>query len=90
MPTNAKTPGKWPSYATDCRIEAQALAKLINVKAKEAQLHILAGQGEQAVVVLGDIRDCANGITWQMVQAASGIYEESAAIQDAARAGRAS
>lgn len=78
MATNAKQPGKWPSYATGCREESVLLAKKIVATARDAQLAILAGQKDQAIILCGDIRDDANSIVWQMVQAAAGIYEESA------------
>lgn len=75
--TNAKKPATWPHLAAGCRDEAQFLGKRISETAKEAQLAVLAGQSEQAIVLCGDIRDFANAIVWQMVQAATGHYEES-------------
>lgn len=83
MPTNAKAPGKWPEYAADCRDEAKFLSERINETAKAAQMAFIAGQSGEAIVLCGDIRDLANRIIWQMVQAESGCYAESAAIQDA-------
>lgn len=83
MATNAKHPAKWPSLAAGCRDQTVLSAKQIIALAKDAQLAILAGQHSSAVVLLGDIRDAGNTIVWQMVQATSGVYEESAAVQDA-------
>lgn len=78
--TNAKKPATWPHLAAGCRDEAQFLAKGIQETAKQAQLAVLAGQSEQAIVLCGDIRDAANSIVWQMVQAATGHYEDSASV----------
>lgn len=86
MATNAKTPGKWPQYAADCKDETKALSKSINDTAKAVQVAILGGQSGEAIVLCGDIRDFANRILWQMVQAETGVYEESAAGQDASAA----
>jgi hypothetical protein len=79
--TNAKQPGKWPTFAAGCRVEAQFLAKQIVATAKSAQLAIVAGQHEDALILCADIRDYANSIVWQMVQAEAGIYDEAAAAQ---------
>jgi hypothetical protein len=81
--TNSKKPGKWPDYAARCKDETKFLAGEIKDTAKNAQLAILGGDHGNAIVLCGDIRDLANNIIWQMVQAEAGIYEESAAIQDA-------
>ena len=83
MATNAKKPGKWPQFAEGCRDETVVLAKQIIANAKNAQLAILAGKNGDAIVALGDIRDAGNNIVWQMVQATTGLYEESASVQDA-------
>ncbi len=83
MATNAKTPGKWPEYARDAKDETKFRAKAISRTAKEIQLAILAGQHNTAIVLCSDIREYANQIFCQMVQAEAGIYEEAAAVQDA-------
>jgi hypothetical protein len=81
--TNAKKPGKWPDYAKDAKDETKFRAKAISSVAKEVQLAILAGQHNTAIILASDIRDHANHIFCQMVQAEAGIYEEAAAVQDA-------